>query len=93
MYVGADFPNCIFSTHSFLYFFCVHESFLFSQTMVQILYILFNWRIQHQPKFPSATALWVARIEIPVVSPLFAHAGLPSTKRNMASGHQAALVA
>lgn len=36
---------------------------------VQILSFLFNRQLQTQPNFPSAAALWVAWIEIPICAP------------------------
>lgn len=80
--------NYIFSiSNMFFIFFYIHEfmSHFYSTKLwelrnVQILWFLFHWQLQHQPKFPSALALWVAPIQIPFVPSLFAPAGLPSTK-------------
>lgn len=70
-YVGVDFLNWIFSAvfpHN-IHEFMSHFSSKLQCRNVQILRFLCAWQLQHQPKFPSASSLWVAWIEIPFVCP------------------------
>lgn len=82
--------NCIFLTRSnaCIYIFIFMSWWVTSVlwTTVQILHFFSSWQLPCKPKFPSASALWVAWIEIPFVSPLFAPAGLPFHKEKHGSG-------